>query len=73
MGCGTVRSDIWIDQNVIIETKCTRTSMSEKKLHEEISADITQYSAQNIYFYIYDKEKIIGNPQAFKQALLDFA
>lgn len=73
MGCGTVRSDIWIDQNVIIETKCTRTSMSEKKLHEEISADITQYSAQNIYFYIYDKEKIIGNPQAFKQALLDLA
>lgn len=47
--------------------------MSEKKLHEEISADITQYSAQNIYFYIYDKEKIIGNPQAFKQALLDLA
>ncbi len=68
MGCGTVRSDILIDQNNIIETKCTRTSMSEKRLREEISADITQYTAQNIYFYIYDKEKIIDNPQAFKQA-----
>ncbi len=68
MGCGTVRADICIDQNIVIETKCTRKSMAEQKLREEISADITNYDAQNIYFYIYDKEKIIGNPQAFKQA-----
>lgn len=66
-GYGAVRFDIYIDSNNVIETKCTRDSMTLKSLQEEISSDITQYSAKNIYFYIYDKKKIIDNPQAFKQ------
>lgn len=40
--------------------------MSRKKLVEEIEADIVHYSASNIYFFIYDKEKLIDNPQVFK-------
>lgn len=31
-----------------------------------IEADIVHYQAKDIYFYIYDKKKIVKNPQAFK-------
>ena len=62
-GYGTVRTDILIDSENVIEIKCTRVSMSRKKLVEEIEADIVHYSASNIYFFIYDKEKLIDNPQ----------
>lgn len=65
-GYGTVRTDILIDSENVIEIKCTRVSMSRKKLVEEIEADIVHYSASNIYFFIYDKEKLIDNPQVFK-------
>ena len=66
-GCGMVRSDIKIPSlRTIIETKCTRANMSLKKLTEEIEADIVHYEADYIYFYIYDKEKIIKNRQAFQ-------
>ena len=41
--------------------------MGEKKLMEEIEADITHYSAENIYFFIYDKAKIIQNIRVFKE------
>ena len=59
-GVGTVRSDIKIlSLNTIIEAKCTRTSTNLKKLTEEIEADIVHYKADYIFFYIYDKEKII--------------
>lgn len=38
-----------------------------KKLTEEIEADMVHYSAGNIYFFLYDKEKIIENPEVFKE------
>ena len=37
-----------------------------KKLIEEIEADMVHYSAECIYFFIYDKEKIIENSLNFK-------
>lgn len=66
-GYGTVRTDIFLDSEHVIEVKCTRETMRLKKLIEEIEADIVHYSAKNIYFFIYDKEKIIENPLVFKQ------
>lgn len=67
-GFGMVRSDIKIPSlDTIIETKCTRGKMSLKKLTEEIEADIVHYQAKFIYFYIYDKEKIVKNKQAFEE------
>lgn len=66
-GYETVRTDILIDQNTCIEAKCSRDSMSEKKLGEEIKADMVQYKQKNIYFFIYDKSKIIKNPLLFKE------
>ena len=54
--------------NLIIETKCTRDSMSERQLTEELGADSFHYPADNICFFIWDRNKIIKNPEAFKKA-----
>lgn len=66
-GYGTVRTDIWLDLDNVIEIKCTRKGMLLKKLIEEIEADMVHYSAKCIYFFIYDKEKIIENAFVFKK------
>lgn len=66
-GYGTVRGDIFPDSDHVIEVKCTRNGMALKKLVEEIEADMVHYSAKNVYFFIYDKEKIIENPFNFKK------
>lgn len=65
-GYGTVRTDIFLDSEHVIEVKYTRNSMKLKKLTEEIEADMVHYNAEHIYFFIYDKEKIIENPQLFR-------
>ena len=70
-GYGTVRTDIFLDSEHVIEIKCTRNSMKLKKLTEEIEADMVHYHAKNIYFFLYDKAKIIENPLAFKQTYVD--
>lgn len=68
-GYGGMRADIYLDlYNLIIETKCTRECMSEKQLIEELGADGFHYRADVIYFFIWDKNRIIKNPEAFKKA-----
>ncbi len=66
-GYSNVRVDIFIDSEKVIEVKCTRKGMMKKKLIEEIEADMVHYNAENIYFFIYDKEKIIDNPLNFQE------
>ncbi len=66
-GYSTVRTDIFLDTDQVIEVKCTRSEMSLKKLVEEIEADMVHYSAKNIYFFIYDKAKIIKDSLVFKR------
>ena len=66
-GVGTVRGDLKIPSlNIIIEAKCTRKTMSYKRLTEEIEADIVHYKADAVYFLVYDKEKIIKDRHSFK-------
>lgn len=68
-GYGGMRADLYLqEQDVIIETKCTRGSMNEKKLTEELGADGFHYQANIIFFFVYDKNNIIKNPDAFKAA-----
>ncbi|WP_160690068.1 hypothetical protein [Clostridium sp. C2-6-12] len=68
-GFSTVRYDIFIEKySIIIEVKCTRASMTERSLTEEIGSDIYHYKYNNIFFFIYDKEKIIKNKTAFGNA-----
>lgn len=66
-GVGAVRSDLKIPSlNAVIEAKCSRKSMNLKSLTEQIEADIVHYKADSIYFYVYDKEKIIKDRHAFE-------
>jgi hypothetical protein len=68
-GVSTVRYDIFIEKySIIIEVKCTRSSMTERNLTEEIGSDIYHYKYSNIFFFIYDKEKIIKNKVVFENA-----
>ncbi len=53
-GYGTVRTDILLDSEHVIEVKCTRSSMPQKKLIEELEADMVHYHAEHIYFFLYD-------------------
>ena len=65
-GYAMVRSDIWIPNlDTVVEIKCSNTSMNQKKLMEEIASDMVHYHAKIIYFFIYDKDKIIKNREAF--------
>lgn len=66
---GGMRADIYLDiYNLVIETKCTRKSMHEKQLLEELGADAFHYNAEIIYFFVCDKIEIIKNPEAFRHA-----
>ena len=40
--------------------------MSLKSLLEEIEADMTHYQAGKLYFFIYDKEKLISDAINFR-------
>ena len=64
-----MRADLYLKEyDLVIETKCTRENMSEKKLTEELGADGFHYQAENIFFFVYDKNNIIKNPETFKAA-----
>lgn len=68
-GCSGMRADIYLeDYDIVIETKCTRDTMKEKKLTEELGADGFHYKASAIMFFVYDKSSIIKNPEAFQNA-----
>ena len=67
-GYHSVRVDIVINKDCVIEVKCTRQGLNVNKLLEEIEADMVHYGAKEIYFFIYDKEKRIDNPLAFKRS-----
>ena len=67
-GLSTNRVDFSVPSiDTILETKCTSQNMSRKALIEALEADIVHYSAKNIYFYIYDKERIIDDIYTFKR------
>lgn len=68
-GYSGMRADLYLEEyDLIIEVKCTRPSMSEKMLTEELGADCFHYHAKNLYIYVYDKENLIKNPEAYKAA-----
>ena len=67
-GHHAVRKDIVIDsESAVIELKCTRSGMTERKLSEEIAADMIHYDCKRLFFYIYDKACIIRNVISFKE------
>lgn len=67
-GYGGIRYDIVLDDyELVIETKCTREKMTERQLTEEIAADSFHYKKQHVFFFVYDRFKIIRNKVAFEQ------
>lgn len=70
-GYGGMRTDIYLeDYDIAVELKCTRSSMTEKKLIEEMGSDCFHYKADTIFFYIYDKNLCIENPEAFVKTFM---
>ncbi|MGL5751148.1 MAG: hypothetical protein ACRCXT_11510 [Paraclostridium sp.] len=68
VGCSTVRYDIDIDScEATIEVKCSRPSMTERSLNEEMGSDSFHYKRKNIIFFVYDKESIISNIESYKK------
>lgn len=68
-GYGSVRYDIVIEKyGIIIEVKCTRPSMTERKLTEELGADGFHYKGEYLFMFVYDKVKLISNIDAFEIA-----
>lgn len=61
-----VRLDFKVDENIVIEIKCTRENMSEKDLIEQIAADITLYRHKSMIIYVYDRVGKVKNVHAFK-------
>lgn len=69
-GIAAIRADLFVAElSVIIEVKCSRPSMTQRSLTEEIEADIVHYTAQHIFFLIYDKDCIIKDPIPYQESL----
>ncbi|MED1723507.1 hypothetical protein [Brevibacillus parabrevis] len=65
-GYKSYRYDIIFDAyETVIEVKCSRPSMQERELTEQIGSDAFHYQAKYIYFFIYDNHGIIANADAF--------
>lgn len=67
VGYQSVRYDIVIKEyDIIIEVKCTRENMTQRKLTEELGADSFHYNADHLFLFIFDRVRLIKNPDAFE-------
>ncbi|HEY9063137.1 MAG TPA: hypothetical protein VIO64_21965 [Pseudobacteroides sp.] len=65
-GYSSNRYDIYLDEyNIVIEVKCTRENMTERKLSEELGSDAFHYKQEYIFLFIFDKVGVIQNSDAF--------
>jgi hypothetical protein len=65
-GCSSVRYDIDIAScSTTIEVKCSRKSMTERNLNEEMGSDSFHYNRKNIIFFVYDKESIVSDINSY--------
>lgn len=63
-----IRSDISVSPDLKIEVKYTgRSSCSESRLVEEVTADIQRFNGNNHFFFIYDVNKVIRNKYRFSE------
>lgn len=68
-GYNSMRYDIVLEEyKIVIEVKCTRANLTERKLTEELGADSFHYKTDNLFLFIFDKAKIIKNPDVFSKA-----
>lgn len=68
-GYNSVRYDLVIaEYDVVIEVKCTRENMTERKLTEELGSDAFHYRANHLFLFIFDRVKMIKNMDAFEKS-----
>lgn len=68
-GYNSVRYDIILNKyDIVIEVKCTRESMTERSLTEELGADSFHYKAEHLFLFIFDRVRLIKNPDAFEKS-----
>ncbi|MCY6355288.1 hypothetical protein [Clostridium sp. ZS2-4] len=68
-GYKSVRYDVILEEySIVIEVKCSRKSMSERNLTEELGSDAFHYKGEYLFLFIFDKENIIKNTDAFENA-----
>lgn len=71
---GSVRMDFLLkSENIVIEVKKTRKSMTTKSLGEELLIDREKYKVhpdcKKMYCFVYDPEGLLGNPNGIKKDL----
>jgi hypothetical protein len=71
---GSTRSDFLLKrEQVVIEIKKTRSSMSDKELGEQLIIDVAKYrqhpDCKVLMCFVYDPEGIIGNPKGIEDDL----
>lgn len=63
------------EEQIVIETKMTRSSTSQKKIKEEIIVDKSNYkghkNCKKLYCFVYDPLNKIRNPRGFEKDLSD--
>lgn len=68
-GYNSVRYDIILNKyDIVIEVKCTRESMTERNLTEELGADSFHYKAEHLFLFIFDRVGLIKNLDAFEKS-----
>lgn len=68
-GYNSVRYDIVISEyDIVIEVKCTRNSMTERTLTEELGSDSFHYKADHLFLFIFDRVKLIKNLDVFEKS-----
>lgn len=68
-GYSGTRADIYLNKGkTAVEIKCTRKSMTEKELIEQLGADGFHYQVNTLFLFVYDKEQIIRNVAAFEES-----
>ncbi|GKV65206.1 MULTISPECIES: hypothetical protein [unclassified Sporosarcina] len=68
-GYNSVRYDIVIaEYDIVIEVKCTRENMTERKLTEELGSDSFHYKANHLFLFVFDRVKLIKNLDAFERS-----
>ena len=68
-GYNSVRYDIVLNEyDIVIEVKCTRENMTERKLTEELGSDSFHYKADYLFLFIFDRIRLIKNSDAFEKS-----
>jgi len=72
-GAGSRMDFLLKDEKIVVEVKCSRPSMTDRTLGDELLLDIARYKehsdCQLLYCFVYDPHERIQNPRALERDL----